>query len=297
MSNKRTIDTAISTTSWWTDFSELVKFRLTLLVIFTSLMSYLIAAGSTASLGIAVLLSIGGFFVAGAANALNEVLEKEYDALMVRTRNRPLAAGRMTTSTGVLQSGMMLLIGTVMLSAINPLTGLLGMISVVSYAFVYTPMKRYSTWAVPLGAVPGAMPALIGCVAVNGEITLLAVLLFAIQFMWQFPHFWAIAFLSFDDYERAGYQFLPKDGDRIDQKLGLYALIYTSLLLVLIVPVFAMELTNSLGLVIISGVTIYFLYTAYRFYSSMSRPAARQLMFASFFYLPISFGALVISAF
>ncbi|MDX1684683.1 MAG: heme o synthase [Saprospiraceae bacterium] len=297
MSNKRTIDTAISTTSWWTDFSELVKFRLTLLVIFTSLMSYLITAGSTASLGIAVLLSIGGFFVAGAANALNEVLEKEYDALMVRTRNRPLAAGRMTTSTGVLQSGMMLLIGTVMLSAINPLTGLLGMISVVSYAFVYTPMKRYSTWAVPLGAVPGAMPALIGCVAVNGEITLLAVLLFAIQFMWQFPHFWAIAFLSFDDYERAGYQFLPKDGDRIDQKLGLYALIYTSLLLVLIVPVFAMELTNSLGLVIISGVTIYFLYTAYRFYSSMSRPAARQLMFASFFYLPISFGALVISAF
>lgn len=268
-----------------------------MLVVVTSFMAYLIAAGGMASSVVMVLLTLGGFLVAGAANALNEVLEKDFDALMERTKDRPLAAGRMTTSKGVIISGLMLLTGTVMLSLINPLTGLLGMISVISYSFVYTPLKRYTTWAVSLGAIPGAMPALIGCVAAQGELTMLAVLLFAIQFMWQFPHFWAIAFLSFDDYQNAGYKFLPMEGDGLDQKLGLYSLVYTILLLVLVIPVFMMGLTNVIGMVIIIGVSIYFLFKAFIFYREMSRPSALQLMFASFIYLPVSFGALVISAF
>lgn len=268
-----------------------------MLVVITSMMSYLIAAGTLASVSTLIILAIGGFLVAGAANTLNEVLEKDFDAMMQRTKNRPLAAGRMTTSSGVFLSGIMILVGTIMLTAINPLTGLLGMISVVSYAFVYTPLKRYTTLAVPIGAIPGAMPALIGCVAAQGELTLLALLLFAIQFMWQFPHFWAIAYLGFEDYDKAGYEFLPKQNGEIDSRLGLYSLIYAALLLILVVPVFYMGLTNLIGMAVIVGVSAYYLVKSYRFYSDMSRPTALQLMFASFIYLPVSFGALVASAF
>lgn len=282
--------------SWWSDFTELVKLRLTLLVVMTSSLAYVVASGGMMSWSIFALLTIGGFLVAGAANALNEVLEKDYDSIMQRTQNRPLAAGRMSTSQGVFASGMMLLLGTVLLSSINPLTGLLGMVSVVSYAFVYTPLKRYTTLAVPVGAIPGAMPALIGCVAAQGELTMLALLLFAIQFLWQFPHFWAIAYLAFEDYDKAGYKFLPKSGDEIDGKLGWYSLMYTVLLCLIILPLHSFGLTNYFGFLCIGLVTIYYVYTAFNFNKSMERPTALKLMFASFIYLPVVFGVLAISA-
>jgi protoheme IX farnesyltransferase len=282
--------------SWISDVGILVKFKLTLFVVITSVLAYMIGVGASINLTQLMLLTFGGFLVAGASNALNQVIEKDFDILMERTKNRPIAAGRMTMSQGVIIAGVMLIIGTVMLSLINPLTGLLGMISVVSYAFVYTPMKRFSTWAVPVGAIPGAMPALIGCVAAQGELTSLAVLLFAIQFMWQFPHFWSIAYLSYEDYSKAGYKFLPASNSQLDDKLGLYALVYAVLLLILVVPSVQSGLIDWLGALLLTAVSIHYVFASYKFYKDMTRDTALKLMFGSFIYLPIALGAFLISA-
>ncbi|MFN4079944.1 MAG: protoheme IX farnesyltransferase, partial [Saprospiraceae bacterium] len=210
----------------WSDFQLLVKFRLTSLVLFSAVMSYAIAAGFAFDLGVAATLCIGGFLVTGAANALNQVLEREYDLIMTRTANRPVATGRMSVSTAVLIAGMMSLVGLVMLSAIHPLAGFFGALSLISYAFVYTPLKRSTPLAVAVGAVPGALPLLIGVVAANGSLAHLAFMLFALQFLWQFPHFWAVAWLADDDYKRAGYQLLPSKNGRKDASVGLASFLF-----------------------------------------------------------------------
>ena len=189
------------------DILELVKFKLTSVVVITSALSYLVVSQFyTFDWFILGMLTLGGFLVASAANAMNEVLEKDFDILMERTKNRPVATGRMKVSDAVMISGLLCLAGIVCLALINPITSFLGMISFVSYAFIYTPLKRYSTLAVPVGAVPGALPVLIGATACSGEITILGLVLFAIQFLWQFPHFWAIGYLGFEDYKKAGYK-------------------------------------------------------------------------------------------
>ena len=202
------------------DYHMLVKFRLTLMVVVSSVLAYLVAAGGQFDWIVMGLLFIGGFAVSAAANGINQVLEKEFDAMMVRTQNRPLAANRMKSSEAVMSSGLMLVFGIICLGLINPLTAFIGMSSFVLYAFLYTPMKRYSTLSVAIGAIPGALPVLIGVVAHSGTFTVLGITLFLIQFLWQFPHFWAIAFLSFEDYDNAGYKLLPKDNDgKIDRNI------------------------------------------------------------------------------
>lgn len=272
--------------SFWSDFSLLVKFRLTAMVVFSSVAAFLIASSFAVGLKSVLALAIGGFLVAGASNALNEVLEKDFDKMMERTADRPIAAGRMTISTGVLIAGMMSLLGITILSLFNPLTGLLGMISLILYAFVYTPMKRYSPVAVLLGAVPGAMPMLIGCVAYEGGITSLALMLFLIQFLWQIPHFWAIGFLSFDDYNNAGYKFIPQAKGEIDSTVKTQSL-FISLSLVL-VPIGFIYLGGlSISAVILMAIAgVAFTYTAYKFFQSTNRKTALQLMFGSIIYLP-----------
>ena len=264
-------------------------------VVITSVLAYMIGVGGAFDLLKLILLTGGGFLVAGASNALNQVIEKDFDILMERTKDRPVAAGRMSISTGVIIAGIMLIIGTVMLSLINPLTGLLGMISVVSYAFVYTPLKRFSTWAVPVGAIPGAMPALIGCVAAQGELTLLAVLLFAIQFMWQFPHFWSIAYLSFEDYQKAGYKFLPTTSEKIDDRLGQSAFIYAVLLVLIVIPAIQAGFVNWLGALLLTAVSGHYALMSFRFYKDMNKDTALKLMFGSFIYLPVALGAFLLS--
>lgn len=277
------------------DLGVLVKLKLTLLVVFTSVMAYVVGMGGIEMSTNIWLLALGGFLVTGAANALNQVLEKDFDLLMERTSNRPVAAGRMSPSQAIVWAGLMLLVGTVVLTLINPLTGLLGMISVVLYAFVYTPLKRFTTWAVPLGAIPGAMPTLIGCVAAEGELTILALILFAIQFIWQFPHFWAIAFLSYEDYKSAGYRFLPETNGKLDARLGLYSFLYTVILVVMIMPMHLAGLTNNLGLILLFIVSAHYGMTAFHFFKEMERKTALKLMFSSFIYLPVALLALVIS--
>lgn len=267
----------------------LVKFRLTLMVVVTSVLAYVIAAGMDFDWVVMSLLFVGGFAVSGAANGINQVLEKEYDAMMDRTKNRPLAADRMKSSEAVMFSGLLLVFGVICLGLINPLTAFLGMISFVLYAFLYTPMKRYSTLSVAIGAIPGALPLLIGVVAHSGMITMLGVTLFFVQFLWQFPHFWAIGYLSFDDYDKAGYKLLPKSSDgKIDRNLGFYSAIYSLLIIPTVMWAYFSGLeTNVVALGAILFLTVIYTVMAIRMQLSPTRKTALGLMFSSFFYLPI----------
>ena len=259
------------------------------MVVISSCLAYAVAASSAVSWPFMLLLFIGGMCVTGAANAVNQVLEKEFDAIMERTKMRPLADNRMKSSEAVLLSGLMLVIGTLCLGIINPLAAFLGMSSFILYAFVYTPMKRYTTLSVAVGAIPGALPVLIGAVAFEGTITTLGITLFLIQFLWQFPHFWAISYLAFDDYNKANYKLLPKDHEgNIDSNLGYYSALYA----VMIIPVviyyqFFSEGIGWISLAAIIALTIHYAYFALKLQWSPSKSSARALMFSSFFYLPL----------
>ena len=270
------------------DYKMLIKFRLNLLVVFSAVMAYLIVAQGAINWMAILFLALGGFLVTGAANALNQVLEKDYDRLMPRTQDRPLAAGRMNTSEAVMAAGFMSLVGIVFLALFNPWTATLGMLALISYAFLYTPLKRVSPLAVFVGAIPGALPVLIGCTAAQGEITALALVLFGIQFMWQFPHFWAIAWLAHDDYAKAGYYLLPSTSGKRDSNTGLQSFLFALLLIVVSVIPYFMGITgwwSALVVLVLGGV-----YAGYgwKLYKTCSKLAARKLMFCSFFYLPIT---------
>ncbi|MCE2788832.1 MAG: heme o synthase [Saprospiraceae bacterium] len=291
MRHKYTFTTAINRKSAWrsvlVDYLLLIKFRLTAVVVLSSVFGYLIQLDETFSLQSLFLLVAGGFFVTASANALNQVLEKDYDILMERTAVRPVASGRMRSSEGVMFAGLSCLLGISLLAALNTMTAFLGMLSLILYAFVYTPLKRYSTLAVPVGAIPGALPVMIGAAAVDGKISMLAFCLFVLQFLWQFPHFWSIGFLSFQDYKAAGYRLLPQQGDEIDRNLGLSSMFYA--LMILPVACFMwmrldVTLTASLSTILL---TISYVWLSYQFHVKFDRTAALRLMFFSFLYLPL----------
>ena len=168
-----------------------------------------------------ILLGTAGFLITSAANAFNQILEKDYDSLMKRTSNRPLASGRMNVTEAVLIAGLCYVIGIVLLAWFNPMAAILGSIAVVSYAFVYTPLKRVGPLSVFVGAIPGALPCLIGCVAYEGSITTTAIILFGLQFFWQFPHFWSIGYLGINDYKKAGFKLVPTLHGKAHPSLGI----------------------------------------------------------------------------
>lgn len=274
------------------DYIMLVKLKLSLLVVFTSLMAYLIVAGSSASVVGLLLLGIGGFLVTGAANALNQVLEKDYDKNMTRTADRPITAGRMKSSEGVMFAGLSCLVGVSILAMFNPLTSLLGMLSLICYSFVYTPMKRYSTSAVAIGAIPGALPALIGCTAFEGTITIFGIGIFALQFLWQFPHFWAIGYLSFDDYQNAGYKLLPEDENgKVNRSLGLHSTMYALFMVPVIGIIYFMGSASLVASMIVLLTSIVYIGFSYNFHRKFDRSSGLKLMFYSFVYLPIILAA------
>lgn len=270
------------------DYKVLVKHRLNLLVVFSAAMAYITTAQGAINWKELMILSLGGFLVTGAANALNEVLEKDYDRQMKRTENRPLATGRMTASEAVLAAGLMSLAGLMLLALFNPLAVLLGSLSLISYAFVYTPMKRVSPIAVLIGAFPGALPVLIGSVAVTGTITSLGMALFVIQFLWQFPHFWAIAWMADEDYKAAGFNLLPSKEGKLDSSVGWNSFMYTLFMIPASIAPFALGKTGLFSAIILSIAAVIFAYFAFQLYKKCTREAARQLMFCSFFYLPIA---------
>lgn len=276
------------------DYKLLVKFRLALLVVFSAVITFCLGATVITWTELLV-LSLGGFLITGAANTLNQVLEKEYDKLMKRTENRPLAAGRMEVQEAVLLAGLLSVGGILLLSAFNPQTAVLGALSLVSYAFVYTPMKRVSPAAVWIGAVPGALPMAIGWVAATGTLGNEAIFLFSLQFMWQFPHFWAIAWVAYQDYAKAGFFLLPsKKIDGRDKSTALQCVFYAFCLVPMsILPLYlGISGYTACSIMLISGL-IYTWY-AVKLHQDCTDQAARKLMFASFIYLPIVSLALVL---
>lgn len=269
------------------DFKNLVKLRLTLLVVFSASISYLIAEESREDIHWInwIKLVIGGFLVTSAANGFNEIIEKDLDKLMTRTADRPLPSGRMTNGQALVLSIMMGIFGTYLLGSLNLTTGLLSVFSILFYAFIYTPLKRKSPIAVFVGAIPGALPPLIGYVAAHGKIDHIALILFAIQFVWQFPHFWAIAWVLDDDYKRAGFRLLPTTKrDKISAGVTLLSTI-------ILIPVSLLPTIYGFGGYTIAGVSliagILFMYYAFKLYLDLEVKSAQKLMFASFIYLPI----------
>jgi heme o synthase len=271
------------------DIGVLMKFKLSLTVVFSAVMAFMIALETKVNLMDLLILFLGGMFTSGGASALNQVLERDYDKIMKRTENRPIATGRMSVSEGVLGAGIMSLLGVSLLALFNPLTAFLGMVSLISYAFIYTPLKRTSNIAVTVGAFPGAMPMVIGCTAAqDGRLTILALTLFALQFVWQFPHFWAIAWLADEDYKNAGFKLLPtKDGVK-DKNTGLQSL-FMSLVLIPIswIPFYlgVTGLVSAIGLTILALILAVF---AFRLYKACDRKTALHQMLYAILYLPLA---------
>ncbi|MDB5006652.1 MAG: protoheme farnesyltransferase [Mucilaginibacter sp.] len=271
----------------WSDFSKLIKLRLTFLVVFSASISFLI--GSKVNGEIVwinwVKLIIGGFLVTAAANCFNEIIEKDFDRLMKRTMDRPIPAGRMTTGQALVLGLFMGIGGTYLLGSLNIVTGLLSVFSILLYAFAYTPLKRKSPVAVFVGAIPGALPPLIGYVAAHEKIDAIALILFGIQFIWQFPHFWAIAWVLDDDYKLAGFRLLPSG------KRNLTSAIVTFIFTLILVPVSLLPTFYHFGGYYVGGVSLLFslifLYLDFDLLRKLMIGAAKKLMYGSFIYLPV----------
>jgi len=276
------------------DYSQLVKLRLAGTVVFSSVITYAIAAYGNVEWLPMVLLFIGGFLVTGAANALNEVFEKDLDKMMKRTENRPLATGRMSSTEAILAAGIMGVAGILILGYFfNYLSAFLGAVSLFSYAFIYTPMKRLSPIAVFVGAIPGAMPPLIGWVAATGMITEVGMAITMMQFLWQFPHFWSIAWIGEADYRKAGFKLLPSSGGK-DRFTAVQNIIYIAVLIpVSLIPVM-MGVVHWIGGVVIFLAGLMFLLQAVQLFRTCEDKDARKLMFVSIIYLPVVLMAMLI---
>ena len=271
--------------SFLKDFKNLVKLRLTFLVVFSASISFLIGTDGDIHWINWIKLIIGGFLVTSAANGFNEIIEKDLDKLMARTADRPLPSGRMNNGQALVLSLLMGISGTYLLGSLNLLTGILSVFSILFYAFIYTPLKQKSPIAVFVGAIPGALPPLIGYVAAHGKIDEIALILFGIQFVWQFPHFWAIAWVLDDDYKKAGFRLLPTT--HRDRTSAVITFISTLIL----IPVSLLPTIYGFGGNVIAGVSIIcgliFSYQAFVLVKKMDIKSAKSLMFGSFIYLPI----------
>jgi len=285
-------------TSTFKSYLELIKFRLTSTVVATSSFGYLIALKFAKGdlwlsdfnwlLFIGVL--IGGMFIVFAANGMNQIIEKENDAKMSRTSNRPIVEGRIEIKdarvfcwiTGFLGIFTLIAVGASFLSV------LLGGISFVVYVFVYTPMKQVSPIAVIIGAIPGALPPWIGYTAIIPRVDELGFILFLVQFFWQFPHFWAIAWILHDDYQKAGYWLLPTRSGR-DKKSAYQVLIYTVILILVSMMPLMYGIADIKAILVILPLGLFFLFKAYRLFSTLEVSEAKKLLYASFLYTPIVF--------
>lgn len=275
------------------DYTQLVKFRLSFTVVISSVLAFAIASKGQFLYSDLCILFLGGFLITGASNALNQVFEKDFDRLMTRTMNRPLAQNRMSVPEATLAAGLMAAIGISLLGYyFNTISAVLGAVSLILYAFVYTPLKRISPIAVFMGAIPGAMPPLIGWVAATGAFSFEAYIITSIQFLWQFPHFWAIGWLAHDDYIKAGYKLLPAGGR--SQYTALQCMVYTIFLIPVSLLVVKIGLVHwSMGFVILAAGLAY-TFMAWRLYKDCSMKSAKNLMFISIVYLPVVLLAILI---
>lgn len=270
------------------DFKQLTKVGLSISVVFTSITGYLLGA-QTINYNIVLLLAFGGYLMVGASNAFNQVIEKDIDALMQRTKNRPLPAGRMSQTVALMIAITFTIVGIGVLYIINPKCALFGAISIFLYTSVYTPLKAITPLAVFVGAIPGAIPFMLGWVAATGEFGIEAGFLFMIQFFWQFPHFWAIGWLQFEQYNKAGLHMLPMD--KKDKGAIIQIIFYTCIMILIsVAPV--LKVTGNFYIYPLTAILIFILgvlmlYYAFKLYKSEENTDARKLMLASVFYITV----------
>ena len=270
-------------------FIQLSKLRLSSLVVFSTVIGYILANPTFVSVNIVnvLLLIIGGLLVTVSANTINQVLEIDTDALMKRTKDRPLPTSMLNVKEALIFALITVTIGlSILFLFFNTLTALISLVSFILYAFIYTPMKRISPIAVLIGAFPGAFPPLIGWVAYTGVIDWVGVVLFGIQFFWQFPHFWAIAWVADEDYTKAGFKLLPsKEGKSINTAFQI--MIYTLLLIPMGILPYQLGLTGITSMIIAIIAGTIFLIQTFTLMRTCDTKSARNIMFGSFLYLPI----------
>ncbi len=267
-------------------YFELMKPRLSFLVVFSSAFGYVLAS-SGFSWWSFIGLSLGGFLVSGASVTINQIKEKHLDAMMKRTMDRPLPTGKISENEAYLAAFAWLVSGLILLYLFtNPITVVLSLISTVLYAYVYTPLKRVGPVAVTVGAIPGALPPLIGWVAATGQVSIEALIIFGIQFVWQFPHFWAIAWVADEDYKKAGFKLLPGGGSK-NLNTAINIMTYTLFLLPLgLFPTY-LGITGINSAVVATVCGALFLGQTLMLMKDNSRKSALRIMFGSFLYLPI----------
>ena len=272
----------------WALFKEITKFRLSISVLFSSLAGYALGAEHP-DLKILLLLALGGYCMVGASNVFNQIIEKDLDALMDRTRNRPLPAGLMGVTSALWLGIALTIIGLTVLYLINPKTAMFGAISIFMYVSLYTPLKTKTSLSVFVGAFPGAIPFMLGWVAATGSFGIESGTLFMIQFFWQFPHFWALAWMLDDDYKKGGFKMLPT-GER-DQSTAFQIIVYTFwTILASITPVFGFtgKLVISIPAAIAVGISgFYMMMPALQLFNSLEVSFAKKLMLRSVIYISL----------
>ena len=270
------------------DFLQLTKFRLATSVVFSSVAGYLLAADQ---IEVSILLGLffGGFAMVGASNAFNQWIEKDKDALMDRTKNRPLPAGRMNNLTALVIASLLTLMGIFILNNINFKTAVFSALSIFIYTCIYTPLKSITPLSVFVGAFPGAIPFMLGWVAATSSFGIEPGVLFMVQFFWQFPHFWAIGWMMDDDYKKAGFKMLPTGNP--DRATAFQIVFYTFWTIIISITPYTQysgALNLSLGAVVcLVLIGLYFLYHALKLMQNKSKEAARKLMYASITYISL----------
>ncbi len=270
------------------DFKEITKMRLAVSVVFSSVAGYFLGADVVDFVTV-LLLAVGGYLMVGASNAFNQVIEKDLDALMNRTKNRPIPSGRMSVTKALSIAFLFTIVGVGVLYIINPITAVFGAISIILYVALYTPLKTKTPLSVFVGAFPGAIPFMLGWVAATNDFSIEPGTLFMIQFFWQFPHFWALGWWLYDDYERGGFFMLPT-GKR-DRGTAIQIILYTIWTIIIsLVPVTGQ--TGSLYLTPVSAILIFLLGLlmlkyAIQLYKKRDEKTAKQLMFASVTYITL----------
>lgn len=287
--NSTTITNHKTTTkSVWLDFKQLTKVGLSLSVVFSSVAGYLLATESI-NYTTLLLLIVGGYLMVGASNAFNQIIEKDTDALMSRTMNRPLPTGRMSVQQAFIIAVLFTLVGIGILYTINPKSALFGAISIFLYTCAYTPLKAVSPLAVFVGAFPGAIPFMLGWVAATNKFGIEAGFLFLIQFFWQFPHFWAIGWLQFEEYKKAGFYMLPmnKKNTGAIKQIIFYTLIMICVSIIPVLRVTGKFYIYPLTAVIVALLGCIMLYYSLQLYKSKSNTDARKLMLSSVLYITV----------
>ena len=281
----------ISIKSTFADFKAITKAGLAISVLFSSIAGYLLGFNEANPFCWTVLLklAIGGYCMVGASNAYNQVIEKDLDALMDRTKNRPVPAGRMSPNAALVIASILTIIGIVLLYTINPKTAMFGAISIFLYTSIYTPLKTVTSLSVFVGAFPGAIPFMLGWVAATGNFGIEAGTLFLIQFFWQFPHFWAIGWFLFEDYEKAGFFMLPTG--KKDNGTAIQIILYTIWLIIAsLLPVLGYTgqlFITPLAAILVFLLGLWMLYYAVQLYKLRTAKAARTLMLVSVSYITL----------